>query len=216
MLMAGCGDSGAPSHASSRPAPSSAPAGSTRPPPRAAGDAGIAQLSLMHRQDVPATVVAQYDTRNHARCSPRRLFRRLASGIATTPLYRTDDAEVQESVLLFRDEATAARAFRILDSPAKHRCIRRGVQQDAIRRLRQPMGEPIEQALTVEPTGQQSSSFRLTLPIEGRNASVEVLFGRVGRGLSSTSLVWNVTPRDLVFEEALAAHIARRLERALS
>ena len=218
LLTIGCGDSSAPtgtSVARTSGASTTADAPAARLP-HGASDAQRARFALMRKQDIPARVVAQDASRNHASCSPRRLFRRLATAIATTSRYRTHDAELQESVLLFRDAGTAARAFHTLDAPRTHRCIARDVRQSAVWRLRQPIPDVSELTITVEPAGQQSSSYRVVLPIPQHNASVDVLVSRIGRALSSTSLVWSETPLDLELQEALAAHIAAQARRALT
>jgi hypothetical protein len=218
MLATGCGASSAPSRTNSTGTSRARTVADTPPArlPHGASDAQRARFGLIRMQDIPAKVVAQDASRNHASCSPRRLFSGLVTAIATTPRYRTRNAELQESVLLFRDAATAARAFRTFDTPRTHRCVDRDVRQSAIARLHHQVADVSELTITVEPVGQQSSSYRVVLPIPQHDASVDVLVSRIGRALSSSSLVWRRTPLDLTFQEALARHIAAQAQRALS
>jgi hypothetical protein len=211
LLAAGCGDSGRT--ASSAERASTAPAA---PPARPHDDRGFAQLALIARADVPTHVAEQDNSRNHAECSPRRLFRRLATGIATTPHYMTDDETgVQQSVLLFRDAATAAHAFAVLDAPAKQRCIAAYVRRAASQRSGRAVPQLTPQAITVEPAGQQSSAYRLTTAVIGGQAAVDVLVNRFGRALSSVAVEWYTPPHDLEFDEALVQRIAARVRQAM-
>lgn len=217
LLAAGCGASGSPTASTGGGAPR---AGETQPASAPVGrrplDArAIARLGLIVRADVPAHVTDQDPEPNHSRCSPRALFEHHASGIATTPRYITADVEVQQSVLLFRDAAAAARAFARLDSPASRRCIRGSVREDAVERVGQPVAGLRLQSLTVEPLGQQSSSYRFFIPIPGNEAAFDVLANRIGRALSSVSLVWQVPSLDLEFQDALVTRIGERVRGAL-
>jgi len=212
LLAAGCGESKAPTPAGARHgATTTTPAVAT--PPH--DDAGRAQFALVRRADVPDRVIDQNDRRNHAECSPRVLFRHSAAAIATTPRYVTARARVQQSVLLFRDAATAAAAYGRLDSRANRRCIAHYTYIEAVRRAAQALTALTTQTLLLEPVGQRSTSYRLSIPIPGHAAASDVLFNRIGRALSSVSVVWDPAPTDLAFEEALVRKIAARVRTAL-
>lgn len=219
LVAAGCGDSQSPaalsarrSHASTTTTAAAAPT----PLPHPRDDRARAQLGLLQRVDVPG-LVEQDNSRNHATCSPRRLFKRAATGIATSPHYTTKlEASVQQSVLLFRDEAAAARAFSVLGSRAKRRCIARYVQRVAERSAGRAVPPPTRLILTVEPIGQQSSSYRLAIPHNGLQPAADVLIDRIGRALSAVSIEWQEVPGDLELQEALVRRIAARVRAALA
>jgi hypothetical protein len=224
LLAAGCGDSGSSSGSPTPPAAADArttDATSTTTGALSAAerhaldDRRRAQLALLPRADVPDRVAEQNPARNHSICSPRALFRRLATGVATTPRYTTSEAEVQQSVLLFRDAATARRAFRALDSSANRHCIVGSVRAEAVARVGQPVAGLTRQILTVQPVGQQSTSYRLLIPIPRNEAAFEVLADRIGRALSSVSLLWQVPTSDLAFQDELATRIGARVRYAL-
>ncbi len=211
LPAAGCGDSGAPATTSAQRT-SAAP---SAPVTRKLDDPARARLGLVRRDDVPAEVDGQNDARKLSSCSPRVLFKRRATGIATTPTYLTADMSLHQSVLLFRDAAAAAAAFERVDSPANRRCTLRHVHRVATKRAGRPIGEVTRQTLLVEPAGEQSSSYRLASPIPGNDVAVDVLVNRIGRALSGVSIVWSSASRDVELHDALVARIAARVRRAL-
>jgi hypothetical protein len=218
MPAVGCGDSGSPV-TTDAPRTSAAPAAATRghsaPATPRLDDPARARSGLVRRNDVPAEVIGQNSSRNHASCSPRALFKDSATGIATTPKYLTAEMNVHQSVLLFRDAAAAEAAFERVDSLANRRCILRYVHRAATTRAGRPIGPVTRQTLLVEPVGEQSSSYRLASPIASNDVAVDVLFNRIGRALSGVSLVWSSASRDVEFHDALAARIGARVRRAL-
>jgi hypothetical protein len=212
LLVSGCGDSGSPATSGVR----GTAAAATAPLPRAPDDPARARIGLVRRADIPAEVGEQDGGLDYPECSPRALFKHRASGIATTPRYQTAETSVQQSVLLFRDAAAAAAAFKRLDSPANRRCIERYVHTVATHRAQTPVASLTRQALLVEPVGEQSSSYRLEVPVPDYEAAVDILINRIGRALSSASLVWDVPSRDLELQEALVARFATHVRQALA
>ncbi|MBS1871205.1 MAG: hypothetical protein JSS99_16255 [Actinobacteria bacterium] len=210
LLAAGCGESTKPDRTGTRRQSAAVVAA-----PRRLDDPARAESALVRRDDIPGNVVAARDLRNHAPCSPRVLFRDSATGVATTPRYVTDAARAQQSVLLFRDVRTAAAAFARLDSPANRRCIVSYTHAVAVSRVHQPLAPLTRETLLVEPVGQQSTSYRLTIPIPRHDVAVDTLLNRIGRAISSVSIVWEPASKDLEFQNALVARIGSRVRRAL-
>jgi len=166
--------------------------------------------------DITAEVVGRDNSRNHAICSPRRLFKHRVTGVATTPNYHTMYVNVQQSVLLFRKTAAAAAAFKRVSRPDVARCFADYVHREAAIRAGTSIGSVTRQALIVEPVGEQSISYRLSVPIPQNEAAVDVLFNRIGRALSGVALVWRVPSQDLELQEALVVHLATRVRQALT
>jgi len=183
----------------------------------AANDAQRASVGLLPRGAIPLSVSRADPRRNHARCGPRVLFRRVATGIATSPRYGIEGGQVQQTVLLFRDARTATRAFDRLTSSANSHCLRESARSEVSVEANSEAGPVTEQILNVEPHGQQSASYRMNTVVSPLGTvSIDILINRIGRSISSVSVIWTQAPQTLDFQEALAARIASRLQRTLA
>ena len=211
-LLGGCGAD------QSRRAAAPRTTATAQRPAHALSDPALAHFGLLPRASMPLRVTGSEEIYNRSPCSPRVLLRRLATGLATTPRYTISGGRVQQSVLLFRSPAVAAHAFDALTSPRNQRCIRRHVRIDVAAGSGSPVGSVTEQAMNVEPRGQQATAYRLLVPVYAANgdAFVDVLINRIGRSLSSVSAIWTQAPHDIAFQEALVARIASRLAQALA
>ncbi len=215
ILVVGCGEGAAHHNASAR----DDAARTTVTLPARASDAQRAKFGLLPAMAVPMRVTGEIHTVNRARCSPRFLFRHTASAMATSPQLAFASGRVQQTVVLFHDAHAAAQAFRTLSSTANERCTERYVHQTVREVTEAALGAVSEQILNVEQRGQESSAYRLLIPVEGYNfpASIDILFNRIGRSLSSVSLIWmRRTPGTIEFQEQLVARIASRAQRALA
>ncbi len=187
-----------------------------QPPLRAASDPQRASVGLLPREDIPMRVSEVRDRRNRARCGPRVLFRHLATGLATSPRYGVEGGQVQQTVLLYRDARTAARAFDRLTATANARCLRDAARSEVSVEASSQAGPVTEQILNLEPHGQQATSYRMNTTLPAGTVSIDILINRIGRSISSVSVIWTQKPQTLDFQEALAARIASRLQRLLA
>jgi len=212
-LLGGCGADQS-RHATAPPTTGAA----AQRPARAMSDPQLARFSLIPPASMPMKVSGFEHVVNRAPCSPRVLFRRLATGIATTPRYVVEGGRVQQSVLLFRSAAAAAHAFDALTSPQSQRCIRSSARREVAIEASSAVGAVTEETMNLEPRGQQAEAYRLVVPVYSQhgNALIDVLINRIGRSLSSVSAIWTQAPKDLAFQEAFARRIASRLANALA
>jgi len=212
-LLGGCG-----ADQSRRASTPRTTAAAVHRPARSMSDPELARFGLLPPASMSMTVSGSERIFNRAPCSPRLLFRRVATGIATTPRYAIEGGRVQQSVLLFRSAAVAAHAFGALASARGERCIRRSARREVAAESGSAVGPVTEQTMTVEPRGQQSLAYRLLVPVYSQrgDASIDVLVNRIGRSLSSVSVIWTQAPRDVEFQEALVKGIASRLAAALA
>ncbi len=186
--------------------------------PHATSDPQRASVGLLPRGAIPMTVSDAQDRHNRARCSPRVLFRRAATGIATSPRYGVEGGQVQQTVLLFRDANGAARAFGRLTSRASDRCLRQAARDEVSAESQSGVGPVEEQILNLETRGQQTAAYRMRTLVysAGSKVAIDVLINRIGRSLSSVSVIWTQPPQTLDFEETLVARIAARLQQLLA
>lgn len=209
--VAGCG-SGQPRHEAT-----SQRTRDLQAPLHAANDAQRATVGLLPRDAVPLRVGGQSSRRNRVSCGPRVLFRQLATAMATSPRYEIEGGQVQQTVLVFPDARTATRAFDRLASTANARCLRAEARSEVSAEAHTAVAPMAEQILNLEPRGQQSAAYRMSTsaPPQG-SVSIDILFNRIGRALSSVSVIWTQPPQTLAFQEALVARIAARLQRTLA
>jgi hypothetical protein len=210
-VIAGCGSSQARRTMTSRAQTAQAP------PPHAASDPQRASVGLLPRAAMPLRVGGENPRRNHARCGPRVLFRRLATGVATSPRYEVEGGQVQQTALVFHDARTAKRAFDKLTSRANSHCLRQEARSEVSVEANAEAGPVTEQILNLEPRGQQSASYRMNTFVAGAGrVAIDILINRVGRALSSVSVIWTQAPEGLSFQEALVSRIAARLRQVLA
>ncbi len=187
-----------------------------QPPPHATSDPQRASVGLLPREVIPTKVSEASDRRNRARCGPRALFRHLATGVATSPRYGIQGGQVQQTVLIFRDARTATRAFDRLTSTANTRCLDQSARSEVSTEVSAKAGPVTEQILNLEPHGQQGASYRMNTLVPAGIVSIDILINRIGRSISSVSVIWSQKPPTLEFQEVLVAQIASRLQRLLA
>lgn len=212
-VVAGCG--------SSQTGGTATPAGAhavASAPPHATSDPQRARVGLLPRAQIPLHVGEVQSKRNRARCGPRALFGRVATGIATSPRYGVEGGQVQQSVLLFGDARRAARAFAQLTSRANDRCLRQAARDEVSVESRSADGPVEELTINLEPRGQQAAAYRMRTLVysAGSEVSIDILINRIGRSLSSVSVIWTQPPSTLDFDEALVTRIAARLQQLLA
>lgn len=181
-------------------------------------DAELARQGLLTVAELPVPVTGQDQQRNRAPCGPRALFRHVATGIATSPRFVIDAGRVQQTVLLFRDQTVATHAFNRLSSPTIERCLERYVRGSVREEARGEVGPVTERILNVEPRGQQTTAYRMLVPVytpAPANVAIDVLLNRIGRSISSVSVIWTTIPEGIAVQEALAKRIASHLQRTL-
>lgn len=209
-VLAGCGTGQARRTATSPTRTEQAP------PPHAANDRQRANVGLLPREAIPLTVGGENRRRNHAKCGPRALFHRFATGVATSPRYEVEGGQVQQTVLVFRDARIARSAFDKLTSSANSPCLRQAARNEVSAEAQTGAGPVTERILTVEPRGQQSAAYRMNIATTGTIVSIDILINRIDRALSSVSAIWTQAPKSLAFQEALVSRIAARLQRVLA
>lgn len=221
MIIAGIAFGGCGSSQSSGPSSTqltTRTATQARTIPHADNDAQRARFGLLSRAELPIEVVRQSNARNGAPCSPRVLFRHVATGMATSPRYDVGPGRIQQTVALFHTSAAATRAFNRLSSARIQRCAERYARSQVGVEAGATVGSITNQILNVEPRGQQAATYRIIVPVftaAPTRVAIDVLLNRVGRGISSVSAIWTRIPADLRAQEALVDRIAAHLQRTL-
>lgn len=186
----------------------------------ATSDAALARLGLLPSSELPGPVSRRHREPAKARCGATRLFRHVATSIATSPRFAVSEAEVQQTVALFRRPTAAARAFDRMSSPVIQRCLERYVRGQVHEQAHAAVGPVEERPLNVEVRGQQSRAYRLDVPILGGSfpitVAIDMLMNRIGRSLSVATVIWSAVPGSIDFQEALVARIASHLQQVLS
>ncbi len=119
---------------------------------------------------------------------------------------------------IYADVATATRWFARLSDSATRKCIGDALGKD-LAKADVKVGEVTTGALAIEPAGDERAAGRLKIPLTARGAkvqaSVDLIFARVGRGVSILTLTDVLTSFDSALASQLTKDVVNRLNAGL-
>jgi hypothetical protein len=164
---------------------------------RQIADAGVLRLS-----DVPAGWKAERQPKDDPMTCPAvKRARTTLSARARSPEFGDPQERefTQTAVYVYRDAATAHRAWVGLSSPTTRSCLAalfaRGLKQGlaASAGSATVVGTPADVAVRTAPLGDERAAGRITIPITVKGSTVDttvdVIFVRSGRGIASNTFI---------------------------
>lgn len=187
-----------------------------------AGDRQAAEQSTLQLEDFPSGWTQDDKaSSNRARCDAVTEARSTATGTADANRFNNGDTtQVQSTVYVFADEAEATDAFANLSSKETRACYAEQVTDAFSSQDELEIGEVRTGSLSLDPLGDARAASRVTIPVSADGIDVDVLvdlvFIRVGRGLSLGLFVDTFSPFDEDLRGDLSAKTVRRLESELN
>jgi hypothetical protein len=207
LLLVACGSDGDRGGSAARRAP--------------VPDRELAERARLTLEDFPSDwTAAAPDARRTAKCDAVDEAKRTASARARSPLFtRGENTETQTTIYLFADEQAAQHAFDGISAQETRDCYVKQLTAAINGSGRAKVRDVETTRLSIDPFGDEHDAARITVAFTANDVDadlvIDLIYVRVGRGLSLGLFRDVFSPLDEQLRAKLTATSADRLANAL-